>query len=522
MYKVLVVDDEPIAVESVNYVLRENFGGVFEAVSCNSGKQAIARAAELFPDIVIMDIDMPGINGLDAIKKIRESQKGVEFVIISAFDYFDYAQEAVSLGVAEYLVKPVKEEKLCSVLNSILTRRRERQTEKQHALEQQERLMMSIPVLETSFCNALSSFGEYTDDLENTCALLGHRDVGGYAALFSLAAGDGAAARETQAEAFRHRLKRLADCVAGQKKDCVAAYIFAEEAGNWREQAEKMVRGLVKGAETGGLTLLAGIGRRYDSVSEGARSYQEARTALRVLRDRNSGKSAALYLDDFAREAAVRVKDGPHYMEELLYTGMERGDAQTVAHELVRFIEGGQGGGRDFAAVKKRVADIEVGFGRRFNVPVEDTRVTVEEILKAEERAALVEIMRDSVTRTAAILEGRKQEKATSIVEKAENYILEHYAEPITLEDVAGAVNLSQHYFSRSFKQGKGVGFADYLSKVRIDHAKKLLIVDGLSVKEIAYMVGFADPNYFSKTFKKLTGHTPGDYKNSREKDAQT
>ena len=110
------------------------------------------------------------------------------------------------------------------------------------------------------------------------------------------------------------------------------------------------------------------------------------------------------------------------------------------------------------------------------------------------------------------ILEGR-QNKANSIIEKADKYILEHYNEDISLDEIAQHVNLSSYYFSRFYKNATGTNFTDKMVMLRMDKAKELLKQEELSVKDVSYMVGYSDPNYFSKIFKKVTGFNASEYK---------
>lgn len=519
MYKILVADDEPIAVESVRFMIQKYFGEQFQIETCSSGKQAVELAYTFHPDLVIMDVDMPGISGIEAIKQIKEQNNAVEFVILSAYDYFDYAQEAVKLGATDYLLKPFNEEHFKEVLRQIFAKMDTQQASKQSILAQQEKWLMSIPVLENSFLSALSQLGNYdTADLESACKLLGHKDVGGYVIILSRCTGVPCECGDEDYEAYCHMLKRAYRCIVGAKKDCIIAYVFDEDGSLFPETAAALSKVLERAGESG-VQMAAGVGGRYDTLSDARRSYQEARSAVNIAKQKQSGKEKheVLFMEQYLKEIISSETLDAHCIEEKMCAFMEDEDPVAAVHEFDLYMDRVKRGEETFRSARNKTADIWISLGRRLGIPAEDARADLDRILKSETIEALLDAVRDTVVRTATTLEFRKRRKAINIVEQAEAYILKHYAEAITLDDVAQSVNLSQHYFSRFFKHEKGIGFADHLAKVRIDHAIELLLMDELSVKEIAYMVGFNDPNYFSKAFKKATGFRPGDYKKSVE-----
>lgn len=516
MYKILVVDDEPIAVESVDFMIRRNFNDQFQIKTCTSGKQAVEICRWFYPDIVIMDVDMPGISGLEAIRQIREQNNLTVFVILSAYDYFDYAQEALKLGVADYILKPMSEERLIKMLDKLLEKLETQQSTQQQSLEQQEKLLKSIPVLESTFCHMLKEVGGDTEKLEKTCELLGYRNSGGYVILLKLNASTSVG--KSRLVSLFHRMKRICECILSMDGQVLCVYVF-DECGEQeiRERQQSIVESILECLRGYDIAFCLGVGRRYDTLEGAKKSFWEAHAALDVLSSKGCKSGGVLYQHDIVLDERKRSALMPGYMEEYVYTSMEQEDPAAVVREYDKYFETAKQQGISFEEVKRRIADIEVGFGKRFDVPSEETRAAVERILNAEHFESLSNMVRDFVIRTAAMLEMRKRKKNINIVEHAEAYIQEHYAESISLDDVARHVNLSQHYFSRFFKHEKGVGFTDYLTKVRIDHAIELLFLEELSIKEIAYMVGFNDPNYFFKIFKKTTGFTPGEYKSSPE-----
>ena len=120
MYRIMLADDEGIVIESLTYIIEKEFKGQCEIQSAKTGRSVIELAESFRPDIAFMDIHMPGINGIDAIREIRRDHEALIIIIMSAYDKFDYAKEAINLGVKEYLSKPVDKEKIVSVLSDAM------------------------------------------------------------------------------------------------------------------------------------------------------------------------------------------------------------------------------------------------------------------------------------------------------------------------------------------------------------------------------------------------------------------
>ncbi|MGB4649708.1 MAG: response regulator, partial [Acetivibrionales bacterium] len=116
MYSLMVCDDEQIMIESVRHIVEKEFSNVRIIETARSGREAIEKTLTIKPDIILTDIKMPGINGLDAIKEIKKVHNDVKIVIVSVYEFFEYAKQAVELGVSEYLIKPVKKERLVDTL----------------------------------------------------------------------------------------------------------------------------------------------------------------------------------------------------------------------------------------------------------------------------------------------------------------------------------------------------------------------------------------------------------------------
>ena len=120
MYRVMLADDEGIVLDSLKMIIEKQFPGQCQIETAKTGRDVIELAESFRPDIAFMDIQMPGINGIDAIREIKKSNPSVEFIILSAYDKFDYAREAINLGVLEYVNKPFSSKSITEVLGKAL------------------------------------------------------------------------------------------------------------------------------------------------------------------------------------------------------------------------------------------------------------------------------------------------------------------------------------------------------------------------------------------------------------------
>ena len=155
MYSLMVCDDEQIMIESVRHIVEKEFSNVRIIETARSGREAIEKTLTIKPDIILTDIKMPGINGLDAIKEIKKVHNDVKIVIVSVYEFFEYAKQAVELGVSEYLIKPVKKERLVDTLQRITDQLDDERRKYRWELEAKERIEKMLTAVEHSFIYSL-------------------------------------------------------------------------------------------------------------------------------------------------------------------------------------------------------------------------------------------------------------------------------------------------------------------------------------------------------------------------------
>ncbi|HHW03869.1 MAG TPA: helix-turn-helix transcriptional regulator [Thermoanaerobacterales bacterium] len=297
------------------------------------------------------------------------------------------------------------------------------------------------------------------------------------------------------------------------EKDRVSEVEYSVNAGAYlKERVER---------ETG-ISVSAGIGRRYKDIMDLHLSYKEALSAChhkfflgksQVIHIDNVlpfSEDLGLYSVEVESQLSVRVlacdEEGAiNILRELMGDTLQQKaiNPLTMKTRLIEII-----------TTLMRVA-VEAGADQE-NLAVLSGKC-VEEILKSDTMTALQSLMQQAIKGVIQeVYQGRKRMNL-EVFEKALNYIRDNFKKPITLEEVSDHVHISPYYFSHGFKNFTGMNFIDYVTKLRIDEAKKLLLTTDMSVGDVGKQVGYYDPNYFGRVFKNVVGMPPSKFKVSKK-----
>ncbi|MDR0269674.1 AraC family transcriptional regulator [Paenibacillus sp.] len=157
MYRLLIADDEALEREGIEWIVNRMMPDTFEIFHAENGRMAIQKAAEFHPHIVMMDVRMPGIQGLEALKEIKAQNPNVKMILITAYEYFEYAKQAISLGVQEYLVKPAKRDQIAAVLERLVNEIKEDRRMRNEQLAIRDKFFQLLPLAETEIALHLMS-----------------------------------------------------------------------------------------------------------------------------------------------------------------------------------------------------------------------------------------------------------------------------------------------------------------------------------------------------------------------------
>lgn len=527
----MIADDEGIVIDSLKYIINKNFSGECEIETAKSGRAVIELAERFRPDIAFMDIHMGGINGIEAMKEIQKFLSDTIFIVVSAYDKFDYAKEAINLGVLEYMNKPIQQKKIVATMQRAMELIQEKRARRSKELLIREKLETVVPIIEAGMINEILFREHFEVDIENYKSLLGIQESYGFMAVFMFGEAQegshmtnvvGATVMVQNSyrkiyEIIKEYLHGIVGSVVGNKIPVlIPANLNHTEYGERIEsmsQARKLCTILQEQFQ---VQLRIGIGGIY-SLQETNHSFNEALSAL----EQTTSKIA--HVKDLPIGCAYE-ENYPANLEKQIFEAVEQGNT-TICQEKSQFfyqwmLDGYQGQTQDiklkvleFVLRAEHIAYESGGMQYRFTSR-SDYLPTINSIQDME---TLKQWFIDKIVEACRNITVKKMEHSLSQIERAKNYINRNYHNDISLDDVSMELDISPYYFSKLFKEQTEENFIDYLTRIRIQKAKELLIHSKLSVREIGSSVGYQDPNYFSRIFKKNVGMTPTEYKEEIE-----
>ena len=540
MLKVFIVEDEVIIREGLKQKIPWEAEGFCFAGEASDGELAYPLIKKEKPDILITDIRMPFMNGLELARLVKKELPNIKILFLSGYDEFEYAKEAIRIGATDYLLKPITSEKLLEavrkVAESIRMERKQEDMLEQYRQEQQEKLELERGrLLNRILENELTS----REAIEQ-----GRRAGIDLAApyfraiLFKVIQQDKAEGMETQKlEAYDRIWNRLTQkgILIFEKEENIWLFILK---GDSREVMDEKSRQLCREIQDimenyPGLQYFGGIGSCVNRISDLGQSYYRANKAFaaRFFTKRNqfvSGEDmkslAFVWKEEVDMEAIDFVKLSRKEMEIFLRDGT----ADEIDGFLQDYFESiGKNNYKSIILRQYLVMDLyfwAMGFLQELGSSAEElpeecqTVNGITQYVQTEEGVG--EYLNLLLTSVMEIRDRCTKKKFSARMERAREYIDENYRDAdLSLNKVAGYVNMSPCYFSSTFSQETGKTFIEYLTGVRMRHAKDLLRSTSLRSSEVASESGYQDSHYFSFLFKKTQGCTPSEYRKRGRED---
>jgi two-component system response regulator YesN len=525
MLKLLIADDEYLVLDSIKMIVSKNLKDVNVVGTASTGREAIENAISLKPDVVFMDIHMPGIDGMEAIRQIKKVNNDTIFVIITAYEYFDYAKEALNLGVFEYLLKPINKNKLIETLDNIKINLDKKRGNFIREIELKEKMNRIIPSLEEQFIsNKLFNIGTFTD-IEFYENIFSMNLKQGYA-MAVLLEDLGSTGKEDSLklnfkkqsfyDVFSMKLKSFCTCLIGNPMiDRIIVFIPTngeEEDSVTKEKSIDIAKKVIEKIK--GLTDLKyqiGIGRKCSAESFG-KSCNEAYIAAT-----KSEKDTVTHYEDIILLKS-NLDTYPFYKESAFSNSILTANIKEAKENFLEiYVWLTSVYGEDIDRIKSKLMEllfiIDKNLPYKLKALEELKQVLILNVLKINNKDELRTEFIVYLSDLALEIQNQRKGDIYGVIPMVIEYLNKNYYHNISLNDVAKNVNLSYNYLSKVFKDELGKSFVDYLTELRIEKSMKLLANENISIKEICQKNGYNDPNYYSKAFKKITGMTPTEYR---------
>ncbi len=530
MYRIMLADDEGIVIDSMKFIIEKEFGGECEVEFAKTGRSVIELAERFRPDIAVMDIHMPGINGINAMKEIRKFSANTVFIVMSAYDKFDYAKEAITLGVLEYINKPMERTKVISALKKAMAQIDQEREKRSTELLIKEKLETVEPIIENGLIYDILLQEHFSEDIESYKAVLNISEDYGY--MLAIVSGEeqdgnhmtnavGSSVRISEKyQEIREGVREFFSCKIGSVMANKIAVLIPygdremeyEKRSELIERTRELARYLRKKTDIRFRIGIGGVKKLYDL----GESYREALNAL------IASTGSVAHVDDLPISVDYD-EDYPMELEKPLFEAVTKGDlagAMAVAEKYADWMCAVSE--QDLMSMRLKVLEFSLYaehlayLNGGLTYHYKDRNNYLPEIMALDSTAGLKEWFLDRISNACRNILSKREEKSTNVIRMARAYIEENFDKELSLDEVSQRVNISPYYFSKVFKEENGVSFIEYLTNIRIEKAKELLSHSDYSMKEICQMCGYQDPNYFSRTFKKNVGVTPTEYKEGK------
>lgn len=505
-YRLLIADDEEIARKALHLLIRKELPEIEIVQDATNGIELVALVQELKPDIAIVDVNMPGMSGIEAVDLLCARGCKTRFIIHTAYDEFDYVQKALSLKVDAYLLKPSKRENTVETIRKTCRQIRAAQETSQSNRKVNELFTRIVPIMESEIMYSLFIGEPATDSFESYCDMYDLTFAAGAVATLLPWQNGSQALRQTDwqelHDLFDEAMSGSCSFLTAVTESNICLLLLIppsipeEQRQPWLEDVLHVMTDSV--ARHYHAPLRVGMGRIYTSFREMELSYRESHMAILE----SGGEGLAFYREpEETRLEEARLQE----LAELI----RQGNLQKIAR-LLR-----QNTGREKADAfwKKLCAQTEPFVGDKKALDALDTRIGQELALRPREADDI--LRKGAYTLVSLCQPGAEPERETGkgYVAEALAYIDAHYQEDVSLEDTAVVCGVSSYYLSRQFKAEQGQTFVEYLTQVRMEAAKQLALETRFSIREIAEHTGYNNPTYFCRVFKKYTGCTIGEFR---------
>lgn len=508
--KLMIVDDNRQVREGIRYGIEWDKYGFTEVTDYADGAQAARKLTAEKPDIIIADIRMPDMDGLELLEVVRKNLDNCRYILLSAYSEFEYAQKAIRLGADDYILKPVKPDKLIDI---VMKNARELSSR----IEEQD---VYFGIYEKSFLHLLSK-GEAIGNEDKLKQLLAYKygyDITGnlsFLVLVQIERSNGKMLKKPLKEKTITQIKeRLMDkgAVFVIQENRLALICQGDSSQmrnlNFQYEIKKAIGEVNEVLLQEGLALTAGISDSL-GLKELHTAYQHANDALDRTYYGKSGECILYITGEQSQKAEFPEERQKYYQNRIVdaYLRREQKELHEIFSELSKLAEKERYRKSGMAAFFRHcyLSLLQRGgmeSGPEFEKSVIEDAAHFEKSIQEFEEYLKWSLNGERSSGNA--------EEFSLLIRNICDYMEEHYGEPISVESIGSVFGRTPNYISAKFKKEVGKSFADYLISLRVQKAVSMLRYTSIPIHEIAAKTGFGSYAYFSRTFHRCTGKSAG------------
>ncbi|HUU26191.1 MAG TPA: response regulator [archaeon] len=520
MLKVMIVEDEELIREGLRKNIEWESLGLEVVGSAENGVEAIQLCKSLKPDILITDIRMPIVSGLELIEKVKADNEDTVFIIISGYDDFTYAQQAIKYGVNDYFLKPIELEKLTEKLRVLSSQISLFRSQKVSNNQLHEFVDHVIPFLKRQFFLELL-YGPYENReiYARLCDLGIVKESYYYSTVLVQLQLKGKSynANVDIEEAYSPSLINSfnnGDEVYLVKKNGPIALFAAIFQDSSAEAVKKRIVWYIEEIQKNDYLLYATYGTIIKNVDQLHVSFINARDRLLLQQLFGYKRLDEMSID--TKSITVHSIDFPA-VEEAIKQGDEKRLAEQLSY-IQWVITSTDGNERDSMDLLENLFHVLSRLTQSNGLNIDNIFRESEDALRYDRNDPSYENIFSNLKRLAHVLldysTTREDKSAKNLISKAKEYIHQHcFKWNFSMEDVADFLELNPSYFSAIFKNTEGTTYIDYVTRCRLDRAKQLLKNKDAKISSIAKKVGYQHPAYFNYLFKKHFQVTPSEFR---------
>ena len=520
-YKVFFVEDEVITREGIRDNVDWQANGFEFCGEAADGEMALPLLRTAQPDVLITDIKMPFMDGLQLSKIVRERMPWVKIIILSGHDEFEYAQEAISIGVTDYLLKPVTVKKLQSALQKLTLQLDQERKEQDNLKKLQEQVEENRATLrERLLFKLVVGAISPTEAIEKGQAL-GLDLIARYYLVVVLKIELGDRTEQYDYDEYQ-QIQRVVIGLVEKNPDI---FVIKRDWGDliliikgstpeyFEEERDFLLEEIGQAVAKTRYQLTIGVGDSKNRIADIYQSFVEALANIQnpVGDDNKSVLTQAV-------ERAELLKVDKSAVENYLHSGV-KDEFDEFFNAYLRPL--GETALKSNLIKNYIFVDVVLATAKLVNELDGEVDLIIPELNSIEMVMANIKTIEQLREQAYKILSGglvfrdsRPNGQYKNLIRQAKDYLEQHYMDPeLSLNEVAAQANLSASHFSVVFSQETGQTFKEYLTEIRINKAKELLRMTALRSADIAYQVGYNDPHYFSSVFKKNTGVSPIEFR---------